>query len=84
MKVYSEITSLHQFEAWQGGQDTKHAILEAGLADEAWSYIEDLFCDDCYETDINDFLWFERDQIYEYLGLDENGELETETQDDNE
>ena len=27
------------------------------------------------ETEVNDFLWFERDDIYENLGLDENGRL---------
>ena len=27
------------------------------------------------ETEVNDFIWFERDFIYENLGLNENGEL---------
>ena len=27
------------------------------------------------DTAVNDFIWFERDRIYEHLGLTENGEL---------
>ena len=29
------------------------------------------------DTKLNDFIWFERDTIYENLGLDENGEVIT-------
>jgi hypothetical protein len=29
------------------------------------------------DTEVNDYLWFERDSIYEAVGLNENGELPT-------
>ena len=39
-------------------------------------YLEGLFGDEEVEdTTLNDYIWFERDEIYEALGLDENGEL---------
>ena len=31
--------------------------------------------DEVEDNVINDFLWFSRDEIYENLGLDENGEV---------
>lgn len=38
--------------------------------------LEEIFADTIpTETEVNDFLWFERDYIYESLGLDENGRL---------
>ena len=30
------------------------------------------------DTELNDFIWFERDTIYSDLGLNKNGELEEE------
>ena len=46
--------------------------------EEAFSYTEDIQTD----TEINDFLWFERDEIYQFLGLNEDGELEEEEEED--
>jgi len=32
-----------------------------------------MFPDGCTDTTLNDWLWFDRDSIYEYLGIDSNG-----------
>lgn len=42
-------------------------------------YLDEVFCDsdEITDTELNDFIWFERDTIYENLGLDENGEVIT-------
>ena len=46
-------------------------------------YLEGLFGEEEVEdTTLNDYIWFERDEIYEALGLDENGELPKEDEDD--
>ena len=40
------------------------------------NFLEAVFCDEVpTDTEVNDFIWFERDYIYENIGLTENGEL---------
>ena len=47
-------------------------------------YLDEMFGadDEVEDTTINDFIWFERDTIYDYLGLDENGELPKDDEDE--
>ena len=62
--------------SWSGALDTLKDIEEADKEDELMYLLEDIFYDTTpTETEVNDFLWFERDYIYENLGLDENGRL---------
>ena len=62
--------------SWSGALDTLKDIEEADKEDELMYLLEEIFTDTIpTETEINDFLWFERDYIYESLGLDENGRL---------
>ena len=75
---YKVDCSLEDFDAWSGGKDTLDTLIEKGVCDEVEDFIEQCFSDPT-NTDINDFLWFERDQIAEYLGYEdweafENGE----------
>ena len=69
--------NIEDFPAWSGGLDTKNDILKADKVEEFNQFIEFEFAEDEMPTDtsINDFLWFERDTIYDFLGLDENGQL---------
>ena len=61
---------------WSGARDTLDDIKNADLEEEFMDYLEGLFGDEEVEdTTLNDYIWFERDEIYEALGLDENGEL---------
>lgn len=60
--------------SWSGALDTLEDIEEADKEDELMYLLEEIFTDTIpTETEVNDFLWFERDYIYESLGLDENG-----------
>lgn len=70
--IKTEIDSLDQFEAWSGGRDTLND-LTASQRDELLGYLEDAFPDGCTDTELNDFLWFERDTINEWLKLDDEG-----------
>jgi hypothetical protein len=76
--TYTIDESLENFRAWSGGKDTLAVLIEKGVCDEVEEFIEQCFAHPT-DTDINDFLWFERDQIAEHLGYDdweafENGE----------
>ena len=70
--------SLEDFGAWAGGKATLDVLIERGDCEEVEDFINECFSHPT-DTDINDFLWFERDQIAEFLGYDdwddyENGE----------
>ena len=76
--TYTIDESLENFRAWSGGKDTLAVLIEKGVCDEVEEFIEQCFSHPT-DTDINDFLWFERAQIAEHLGYDdweafENGE----------
>lgn len=76
--IYTVETSLENFDAWSGGKATLDVLIEKGVCDEVEEFIEQCLSNPT-ETDINDFLWFERDEIAEYLGYEdweafENGE----------
>ena len=61
--------------AWSGGKDTLDDIFEHNKEEELMNLLEEVFCGEIpSDTEVNDFLWFERDMIYEHCGLDENGE----------
>ena len=64
--------------SWSGAIDTLKAIEEADKEEELMEYLEEIFSDVPNETEVNDFLWFERDYIYEYLGMSDNEEEEEE------
>lgn len=67
--------NIEKFEAWSGGKDTKEDIIRNNKEEEFTTYVEDIFPEGCTETEMNDFLWFDRDNIYEALGLDEDGNI---------
>ena len=73
MKVRQDI-SLEKFEAWSGGVDTKERIIEAGKESAFESYIEEVYPEGIDAEDLNDFLWFEEDYIFEFLGIKEEEE----------
>lgn len=85
MKVYKEIDSAEEFGFWSGAVDTYNDIVDANKENEFWDLLEEIFSDREYvsETELNDFVWFERDYIYNLLGLNENGELIDDDDDEN-
>lgn len=69
MKVTREYEGLRDFETWQGATNTKDKILEYGLEDEFDILLEEVFNGEATETEINDFLWFDDEMIFEALGM---------------
>ena len=69
MRYFVEF-SLLNFPAWSGGKDTKDSIISVGRVDDFNDLMDSLYQgqDDVSETDVNDFLWFERDFIACELG----------------
>lgn len=64
--------------SWSGGRDTLDDIFEHDREEALMNLLEEVFFDEIpTDTEVNDFLWFERDMIYEHCGLDENGEEPT-------
>ena len=76
MKYQVEDT-IHHFHFWGGAKDTIEE-LTADEMDSLEQLIEEMFCDSDElptDTDINDFVWFERDTIAQHLGYDDFDEL---------
>ena len=71
MKIYSEI-SLEDFHApGLAAADTLERVKEAGKCEELEYILEDLFPDGMDKTALNDLLWLEPEQVYEWLGMEE-------------
>ena len=77
MEIRKEINSFYELAdmVWSGAVDTIADIQNANKENELMNLLEEVYCDEIpTDTEVNDFLWFERDMIYEHCGLDENGE----------
>ena len=71
--------------SWSGARQTLDDISNADLEEEFMQYLDEMFgADEVGDTELNDFIWFERNTIYDYLGLDENGEIPKDDEDDEE
>ncbi|MFW5669331.1 MAG: hypothetical protein ACOCM4_08825 [Acetivibrio ethanolgignens] len=78
MEIRKEINDFYALAdmVWSGAVDTIADIQNANKEDEFMNFLEMVFCDEVpTDTAVNDFIWFERDYIYENIGLTENGEL---------
>ena len=78
MEIRKEINGFNELAdmVWSGAVDTIADIQNANKETEFMNFLEMVFCDEIpTDTAVNDFIWFERDYIYENLGLTENGEL---------
>lgn len=67
---YTTNCTLDEFNAWSGGAT---ALDELRQHPEAYAYISDMLddmteCSEMTETDINDFLWFELDDVLQDAG----------------
>lgn len=79
--------SLDNFEAWSGGKDTLDTLIEKGDCDAVECLIEELASmseEGWSDTNINDFLWFERDTIAQHLGYSDWEEYEYGNKDEEE
>ena len=78
MEIRKEINGFYELAdmVWSGAVDTIADIQNADKENEFMDFLEMVFCDDVpTDTEVNDFIWFERDYIYENIGLTENGNL---------
>lgn len=66
MKIICE-KSLENFEAWSGGKDTMDDLSHSDC-ERLEQHIDELYPDGITDTQLNDFLWFERDTIADLLG----------------
>ena len=66
MIIKNEISSFDGFEAWSGGKDTLDDLTE-DQKQRLFSHCEELFDGECTDSELNDYLWFERDEIYQFL-----------------
>ena len=58
-------------DSWSGAINTLDTIMENDMENELMEHLEDIFSDQIpTETEVNDYLWFESDYIYECLGID--------------
>ena len=60
---------LDSFNAWGGAVDTLDRIQREGKCEELENILEDLYPDGITETQLNDLLWFDFEQVYEWLGI---------------
>ena len=59
---------------WSGAIDTLKDIERNNRENEFMDLLEGMFTEHTpTDTEVNDWIWFDRDMIYEYCGLDENG-----------
>lgn len=79
MRIIRELNGFYDLKdnSWSGAIDTLEDIEKAELEEEFMQHLENIFGEDIpTETELNDYIWFERDNIYSELGLNENGEIE--------
>ena len=69
---------LNSFKAWSGAIDTLDRIKREGKCEELESILEDTYPDGMTETELNDLLWFEADEVYSWLGLRTESEIQGE------
>ena len=64
---------------WSGAVGTLNTISKHDKEDEFMQYLEEVFSDDIpTETEVNDFIWFEDDAIFEALDINLKDEEEPE------
>ena len=57
--------------SWSGAINTLNIISKNDMENKLMVHLEDIFYDKIpTETEVNDYLWFESEYIYECLGID--------------
>ena len=60
---------LSRFEAWDGAVNTLDRIRREGKCEELEDFLESEHPDGMTETELNDLLWFNADEVYDWLGM---------------
>lgn len=77
MKITYEL-DLNTFEAWSGAVETLNRIIKENKTAELEMILEDLYPDGMDETQLNDLLRFDDEQVYEWLGIRSESEIKSE------
>ena len=72
MKIVREYNFNDLYEnSWSGAINTLDTIIKNDMENELMEHLEEIFDNQIpTETEVNDYLWFESDYIYECLGID--------------
>ena len=72
MKIVREYNFNDLYEnSWNGAINTLDTIIKNDMENELMEHLEEIFDNQIpTETEVNDYLWFESDYIYECLGID--------------
>ena len=65
------ITDLSSYKPWSGAVDTWRKIEDADKVEELDAILEDSYPEGMTETELNDLLWFDGDEVLSWLGLGE-------------
>lgn len=71
MKIYREMNTFEELQemVWFGAVDTLNNIVKHDKENELIYLLEEVFPEGATETEINDFLWFDDEYIYECLEI---------------
>lgn len=81
------VSGFDSYSPWSGAEDTYRRIADAGKLGELEDWLEEMYPDGIGETELNDLLWFDRDEVLSAMGLsgeEEDTEDEDEEEDDGE
>ena len=76
MLICKEYNNFYEIKdmCWSGAIDTLNDIERNNRENEFMNLLEEMFMETKpTDTEVNDFIWFDREYIYEHCGLDENG-----------
>lgn len=80
MKVICDI-NLRDFQAWSGGKDTLDRVIQEEKADLLEDILDDMYPDGLTDTELNDLLWFDSDQVFEWCGIKTYDQIKDEIED---
>lgn len=72
MEITKEINNFNEIEVWSGTKYTYEIINKNNKQDEFMALLDEIFPDDCTETELNDFLWFDDEYILSALDIEES------------
>ena len=74
---YKQVFDINEFEFWSGGLDTFTELQEHVTLEQIQYHIENHFSEEMpTDTEINDYLWYNRDEIFAELGIKEKASEE--------
>lgn len=78
MEIIKETNDFYQLkdELWSGALDTMQIIEDNDKQNELMTLLEDIFYEATDLTKINDYLWFNREDILEQLDINEDEDEE--------